>query len=126
MDYARRNVSAQDCEQVSLILKKILRGYECGTAMPPSNWMPTQEDFSVVPGEASGMGLWTENETRQVIQFIHAVMGSKPVFKRPAGRIGIAVETDEEWNEWVHEMLKQLLAIEELRFEQLRIISFVG
>jgi hypothetical protein len=73
------------------------------------------------------MGIWMANETERLLNFVRTIQqDSHAIFKKPPGEIGIGPVTDLEWNEWVHLMLRELLAISELRFENLKVLSFIG
>jgi hypothetical protein len=41
------------------------------------------------------------------------------------GRVGIAPQTEEEWSDWVQMMIRQVLAIRELEFEAINVVSFI-
>ena len=129
LDYAEKagDVSAQDYAEVAAIFQKMLRGYECGKFLPLTDWKPNKGIFPVLPGEVSEMGVWTADETQRVLQFVHSLLRkAEPNFAKPPGKIGIAVETDAEWNEWVRFMIKQLLTIEGLKFDRLKVVSFIS
>ena len=50
----------------------------------------------------------------------------KPKFKVPPQHVGIGPESDDEWNEWVHEMIRQFLSIRAaFDFARLAVISFI-
>ena len=129
LDYAETavDVNSKEYSEVSDLFQRMLRGYECGKPLKPIEWKLARGIFPVLPADDLEMGVWTNEETLRVLRFIRALLNkAKPNFRRPPGEIGIAVETDAEWNEWVYLMLRQLLFIIELPFERLKIVSFIG
>ncbi len=54
-----------------------------------------------------------------------AVKDQNPQFREPPERTGLALMTDLDWNDWVHEMIDQILKIDQLVFEETRIITFI-
>jgi hypothetical protein len=115
-----------ECDQVGLLFQRMLRSYNCGYALPATTWEPDESCFPVMPQTCSEMSVWSAEEARLVTRFIQKLLLTKPSFKRPPGKVGVAVETDEEWNEWVHAMLHQLLALENLGYAQPKVVSFIG
>jgi hypothetical protein len=113
-------------DQVGLLFQRMLRSYNCGNSLPAAAWEPNESCFPVIPQTCSEMSVWSTEEARLVIRFIKKLLLTDPSFKKPPGKVGIAVETDEEWNEWVHAMLQQLLAFEHLGYAQPKIVSFIG
>jgi hypothetical protein len=125
---ARRatEIDQVECDQVGLLFQRMLRSYNCGYALPATTWEPDESCFPVMSQTCSEMSVWSAEEARLVTRFIQKLLLTKPSFKSPHGKVGIAVETDEEWNEWVHAMLQQLLAFENLGYAQPKVVSFIG
>lgn len=115
-----------ECDQVGLLFQRMIRSYDCGCSLPATTWEPNENCLPVIPQTCSEMSVWSAEEARLVMRFIQKLLLTKPSFKRPPGKVGIAVETDDEWNEWVYAMLQQLLTFENLTYAQPKIVSFIG
>lgn len=72
------------------------------------------------------MGVWTEAEACFVVERLHQITWTEPRFTAAPGRTGIAPDTDDEWSDWVHEMIGQFLTIEEsVGFDRLAVVTFI-
>ena len=78
-------------------------------------------EFPVIPEDDIDlwMGVWTEGEVSFILRFIHTLLTQDQPFFTGNDDAGLASGmTDKEWNDWVHQMLDQLLQIERLGFER--------
>ena len=86
------------------------------------------EGFPVVSMDVcDNISAWTNSEIEILLKVIRSLTEwGDARFRRPNGNIGIGPEKDEEWNEWVHKMLRQLFELEKICFRPLRTINFMG
>jgi hypothetical protein len=113
---------------IETLFQKILRGYNCGKDLSEQYYEVTDFDFPVIPTDDTDlwMGVWTDSEITFAIQFIRSLMQvHNPYFRKPPGSTGQAPQTDEQWNEWVRQMIKQLCQVETFKFDKLYIVSFI-
>jgi hypothetical protein len=129
LDYAERShvFSRADYERFVFLCQKMLRGSDCGKLLPHRVVALSDSSFPVIPKDDADLriGVWSEDETQFALDFLCRIEEQRPRFKAPPGRVGIAPQTEEEWNDWVHMMIRQVLAIRELEFEAINVVSFI-
>ncbi len=131
LDYAENSaaVSQVDYERLVLLWQKVLRGHVCGKPVLLCNFSTADFDFPVLPVDdvELWMGVWSEEEAHFMVDCLHRIRAVPPRFGKPPGKVGMAPENDEEWDEWVNEMLDALLRIEDaFQFERLAVVSFIS
>lgn len=131
LDYAERSpaIAQEDYARLELLWQKVLRGHACGKPVTPREFNISDFDFPVLPAEDSElwMGVWSEEEARFMVDCLRRIRAEHPRFRKPPGKIGLAPDRDEEWDEWVNEMLNSVLGIEEaLHFQKPVAVSFIS
>jgi hypothetical protein len=118
----------QDVLRLTALFQIVLRGRDCGKPMLRHEVNVADFAFPVHPQDDPdfSMGVWTGDEAAFVVDLFRRVKDQNPQFRQPPGPIGFAPTTDVGWNEWVNEMMEQILAIGRLAFEEMRIITFIG
>src|SRR5437016_3772284 len=72
------------------------------------------------------LSVWTGPDAYFVVDWLRRILELEPRFQAPPKPAGLCPDTDDEWNEWVHEMLRQFLVIEETRdFRRLAVVTFI-
>jgi hypothetical protein len=129
LDYAERapDISGDDFARFVSLCQKILRGRDCGRALPEREIGLADFSFPVIPCDDTDLwiGVWSEDESRFALDFLRRIEHHRPRFKRPPGPIGIAPESEDEWDKWVHEMIRQVLVIAELKFDRPNVLTFI-
>jgi hypothetical protein len=119
-------VEPDEYRAVETMFRRLLGPYSCGDDLDGIDAAPSRNDFVIVPEDSQGMSVWTLNEVKTLIHFIHSLIEKEaPRFHATRGRIGIAVKTEDEWNEWLHIMLAHLLRLESVEFAQLKVLGFI-
>jgi hypothetical protein len=129
LDYAASalEITAQDFDRLRTLFQRVLCGRDCGWPLPEVGTEESEPDFPVHPYDEPGfsMAAWTSEEARFVTGGLRRISDQKPRFNSPPGPVGIAPEAQEDWNDWIHEMIQQLLKIDQLDFDDMRIVSFI-
>lgn len=122
-------VSPHEYERLVILFQKVLRGYSAYKPLPERVYAVTDFVLPVIPSADDGpwMGVWSQTETTFVLRLIHQLLDKKDKL-----RFGIPPdvtyrdnEDEATWNDWVYEMLGQLLQAELLNFAEVNIISFI-
>ena len=118
----------QDVMRFVSLTEKILRGRDCGRAIPKPEFSVAAFPLPIHPEDDTdlSMGVWTADEAAFVVDLFRRVKDQNPQFREPPERTGLALMTDLDWNDWVHEMIDQILKIDQLVFEETRIITFIN
>jgi hypothetical protein len=122
-----RILAPEEYSRFVLLWQKVLRRYDCGKRLLPAVFDRTRFDFPIIPADDSHMlmGVWTE-EAYFVVDRLEQILSLGPRFKLPPEEVGIGSETDDDRNEWVHEMVRQFLVIGDiLDFRRLAVVSFI-
>jgi hypothetical protein len=122
------DIPREDRDEVTALLLRVLRIYDCGSSLPPSTYSLADFDFPVRPVDDADMNIahWTWEEARLVIRVLQSVRDRWPVFASPPGSVGIGPETDDEWNEWVHQMIAKLLLLQDLKYHRPWVATFIA
>jgi hypothetical protein len=115
-----------DREHYEALFLQVLRSVGCGPSLPKPKVARDQPDFPVVPqweDEHWEMGVWTSEDVEQFLQCTDSLLASGLEFGQSAD-LELLHITD--WNEWVLEMLRQLLVIEQLGYSRPNMVSFIG
>lgn len=123
----RIGLVSEKLPQAALLLRKILRVYNCGYPVPDETYDLSDFDFPVLPQNDIDpwLGIWTDIEIRFMLEFFHTVLASEIGFQAPPGKVGIAPRADSEWDNWVNAVIKEILVIETLDFKRPYLISFI-
>jgi hypothetical protein len=111
------------------IFAKLLRGCDCGARLrcAPIVDTPMLGTTSALDDPDLRVGLWSAEDVSFVLLVLDVVVAvEQPSFRAPAGRVGIAPSTDDDWNTLVWEALDELRAIRHFPSERPWIISFIG
>jgi hypothetical protein len=131
LDYLDKNddVPSEDYVKIEKMFQKVLRPFNCGKELTEVAYQLSEFEFPVIPNNDVDlwMGVWDKSELNFMVDLIQTIFsGNEPRFKSPPLDIGIAPETDEDWNKLVLTALNQLLTIRDLQYEEPNVISFVG
>jgi hypothetical protein len=130
LDFAEQSrlLTPEDYARCALVWQKLLRGYGCGKLLPSRKFYLASFQFPILPADDTDMymGVWTEEEAYFLVGCLRRILEAGPRFKAPPLEVGIGPETDDDWNDWVHEMIGQFLVIEALNdYSRLAVVSFI-
>ncbi|WP_165234804.1 hypothetical protein [Aquisphaera insulae] len=131
LDFTEKSglLTPEELARFALNWQKVLRGYKCGSMLPHAEIDLKSFDFPLIPSDDRGlwMGVWTEDEARFMIDRLGRILTLGPRFKAPPlPEVGIAPESDDDWNEWVHGMIREFMTIGDIRgFSRLAMVSFI-
>jgi hypothetical protein len=129
LDYAEKTLgsTAPDYRHLASLFQRVLRGYDCGKILPKSR--DTVPDFRfplfLQDDPDLRMGVWTEEETLFVLETIRSITYEKTRFAILPGTAGFPPDTDEAWNQWVQEIVGQILAIDAFPLTMRTVISVI-
>jgi len=130
LDYLDRSkiVSTEDFHFYADLFSRFLGPYLSGKDLPKNSWKISPEDRMFVPvcDELESIGIWSDVETKLVLELIHQLLDLKPLYKKPSKNVGIAPKDDIDWTDWVETMLKSFLKLEMLSYKNLRIMTYIG
>jgi hypothetical protein len=130
LDYADQapSISREDFARFVVLCQKVLRGCDCGKPLPERPFTVTDFRFPVIPKDDTDMwmGVWSDGETEFALDILRRIAEQQPRFKAPPGPVGIAPEAEEDWDKWVHEMIRQVLVIGGLKFRRLNVVTFIS
>ncbi len=130
LDYAEKTLgpTAPDFLWLVSLFQIILQGYDCGKILPKSQAGSPSFLLPLILREDSDIrtSLWTEEETRFVVESFRSIWSENAKYSRPHSQVGIAPETDEEWTDWVHQMVGQIVALETFPLARRSVIGFIS
>ena len=109
------------------LFQRLLGNYDCGTILPPKEDVPSIP-LSFVPVDNSDpyMSFWSQDEICFLCQTIRMVIAdNRARFKRPPDKVGLGPGPDEDWNDWVYEVLQELLVLESPSLENRIVLTFI-
>jgi hypothetical protein len=122
-------LAPEDYARFVFLWQKVLRRYDCGKPFPRAEFDPASFDFPILPADDSDMmmGVWMEEDAYFIVDRLDRILELGPRFKAPPQMVSIPPEPDDDWNEWVHEMIRQFMVIGDiLDFRRLAVVSFIG
>jgi hypothetical protein len=116
-----------DYETLELLFRKILRGYNCGYAMPDGDVGVELSRFLVTPesDDDARIGFWTQEETVHAVELVQQLLATEPRFRDPRKTSGVnpyAVEYDE----WVQSELRSIASLNDLGYEHMNVVSVIS
>lgn len=121
--------NSQEYALLAMLFQKMLREYDCGKALPKQQYDLSDFTFPIMPEDDTDnrMGIWVREETHSFLQILDAITTpTMPMFKAPSGKVGIAPDTDDAWNQWVQEIIGEFLYVKTLPFKDLNLLSFIS
>jgi len=121
-------LTPDDYAQFVRLWEKVLRGYNCGKWLTTATFVLSDFEFPLLPTDDADLqiGIWTEPEAGFVADCLRRLTALDTRFKAPPQRIGIGPETDDDWNAWVYEMIRQFLTIGDLPdYGRLAVVTFI-
>lgn len=111
------------------IFAKILQGEICGT--DDEYFRQTKPLLPAFLEQYTGadlrIGYLDSSDVELLITLLNELTQFKDYqFSRPQKRLGIAPDNDQDWDLWVKEVIVEILSIQELKYKQSCIVSFVG
>jgi hypothetical protein len=133
LDWVQRaNVlSADDYADYEILFLKVLRGSTCGVSLTGLQIQLSDLDFPIIPRFDNGggrLGVWTGEDVNVFLRCTRHILSCDPQFGAPPDRRPVSTTAADgaEWNDWVHKMLSQLLAIEGLSYSTPSMVSMIG
>ena len=126
LQFAKEAIPTPDYDDLVLLCRKILRGWNCGFPIPDGDVGFTAAGLSFTPDNEPHclFGRLTAEESSRLATLLSDILSLSPTFSRPPGRIGIAPD-DAEWNQWVHKNVTAFLRIKDLDFRQCHVFTFI-
>jgi hypothetical protein len=129
LDYAEKTLSSKGPDYKYLVprFQRILRGYDCGKILPKVHDTANESPFppNLHDDPDLRMAVWTDDETNSILAIIRSIAAESAKFTRPPHKLHFAWETDEGWQNWVQQMIAQLLAIETYPPMLRTVVSFI-
>jgi len=132
LDWVQRTnlLSAGDYAEYEILFLKVLRGWDCGARLSGVQVQLSDLDFHIIPKFENGsgrLGVWTREEVGVFVQCTRCILSLNPQFGvTPIWESTSTSAADEaEWNDWVHQMLYQLLVIEGLGYSTPNMVSTI-
>jgi hypothetical protein len=131
LEYAAHapGIAPADYARFVRLAQIVLRVYDCGKKLLPSDIKLSDFDFSVIPADDADcwMGVWSEAEAYFAVDFLTLLQRQHPTFEAPPELSSRWVESDEEWTRRVRDIIDQLMVLEELLvFQKLAVVSFIS
>lgn len=119
-------LSQNDIEHTETLLSHLLRGLDCGTALRAAS--ASHASLPIVPTSEADLALavLSAADFEFLRLFFEQRLRDKDRrFVRPSGNVGIAPETDDEWDAWVRQVIRTIATIP-LEFPNALLVSFIG
>lgn len=124
LQFAHTCLAASDYDELSLLFRKLLRGWDCGYPIPSGDVGVVTDGFpiSLEANPDFRFGRWTEKDVSKATSLLSEIMSSSPTFSCPP-----ELRPDEDnWHPHVQNMLNSLLRIRHLPYERCNVLSFIG
>ncbi len=121
-------IRPSDVDYVESLLSSLLRGWNCGTAIRSEVDLPNCLSFPITPkcDVDFRFAVLSSSDFEFLRLFlIERLRDEDRRFVRPSGRVGIAPETDEEWDEWIRQVIREI-ATKPLEVPNPSLVSFIG
>jgi hypothetical protein len=129
LDYAEKTLgpAAPDYLFLASLFRKLLGWYDCGKVLPAPAVVESEPRFPLRLQEDPDIhtGVWRDEETFLVMDILRSMMSEHTRFSKPPLPVGVAPEKEEDWNDWVHQMIAHILSIDAFPPAMRSVVSFI-